>query len=218
MKLEYPTDYDLERTVERVRAVEDRLADVPELQHVLSSVGKVEGMVGQSTQGVYLAQVLLTFSDRDQRTMTIDELAVKVRSRLVDYPECIVTVTQPSMIGGQDVDIELEIAGAELAALDGLAVETQKRAEAIEGYRDTDTTVRAGKPELAIVPDRAVLADMGIPAAGLGTALRANLEGLDAGTFKRGDRNYDIVVELADEKGKAQVQRFMFPGAPGRQT
>ena len=148
---------------------------------------------------------MLVFSDRDERTLTIDELATEVRARLVDYPECILTVTQPSMIGGQDQDIELEIAGTELRTLDALALETQALADRIEGYRDPDTTVRAGKPELAILPNRAVLADLGIPAVGLGTTLRANLEGLDAGTFKRGDRNYDIVVELADQKGKAQV-------------
>jgi len=216
VKLEYPTDYNLERTIARVGEIEARLRDLPELRHVLSSVGKVEGMIGQSTQGVYLAQVLLVFSDRDERALTIEDLATEVRARLAGYPECILTVTQPSMIGGQDQDIELEIAGAELKTLDALALETQGLADRIEGYQDPDTTVRAGKPELTILPDRAVLADLGIPAVGLGTTLRANLEGLDAGTFKRGDRNYDIVVELADEQGKAQVERFLFPAAPGR--
>ena len=216
VKLEYPTDYNLERAVGRVNVIEERLRDVPELKHILSSVGKVEGVIGQSTEGVYLAQVLLVFSDRDQRDLTIHDLIEEVRTRLVGYPEAIVTVTQPSIIGGQESDIELEIAGPELSVLDELAVATKGRAEEINGYEDTDTTVRAGKPELAIIPDRPVLADLGIPAVGLGTTLRANLEGLDAGTFKRGDRNYDIVVELAEQQGKAQVERFMFPAAPGQ--
>ena len=35
----------------------------------------------------------------------------------------------------------------------------------------------------------------------IGVALRANLEGMDAGTFKRGDRNYDIAVEFEDRLG-----------------
>jgi len=216
VKLEYPTSYDLGRTSRRVRLVEERLKDVPELKHVLSSIGKVEGVIGQSTQGVYLAQLLLTFSDRDQRTITIEEIQTEVRKRLAGYPECIVTVTQPSMIGGQNQDIELQIAGDELTVLDRLAVETQTRTGQIQGIKDVDTTVRAGKPELAIVPKRAVLADLNVPAVALGMALRANLEGLDAGTFKRGDRNYDIVVELADEPGREQVEQFLFPGAPGQ--
>lgn len=216
VKLEYPTWYELEKTTERVKSVEDKLRGMPELKHILSSVGKVEGIIGQSTEGVYLAQVLLNFSDRDQRTLTIYDLQDEVRSRLAGYPECIVTVNQPAIIGGQSQDIELEIAGQELAVIDELAVRTRNLAERLEGFKDIDTTVRAGKPELAVTPNRAVLADLDISAVGLGMALRANLEGLDAGTFKKGDRNYDIVVELADEEGMKQVERFMFPAVPGK--
>ncbi|HON92534.1 MAG TPA: efflux RND transporter permease subunit [Sedimentisphaerales bacterium] len=216
VKLEYPTWYSLDRAIERVRLVEERLKDVPELRHVLSSIGKVEGVIGQSTQGVYLAQLLLTFSERDERTLSIEDLQTEVRKRLAGYPECIITVTQPAMIGGQNQDIELLIAGDELATLNRLALDTQTRAGQIQGIKDIDTTVRAGKPEMAILPKRATLADLDIAAISLGLTLRANLEGIEAGTFKRGDRNYDIVVELEDEPGRDQVEHFLFPGAPGR--
>ncbi|HOH29214.1 MAG TPA: efflux RND transporter permease subunit, partial [Candidatus Hydrogenedentes bacterium] len=50
----------------------------------------------------------------------------------------------------------------------------------------------------------------------LGTALRGNIEGITAGTFKREARNYDIVVKFAEKEGKDQVRDFLFPGAPGR--
>lgn len=216
VKLEYPTSYNLDRAIERVRLVEERLKDVPELKHVLSSIGKVEGVVGQSTEGVYLAQLLLTFSERDERTFSIEDLQTEVRKRLIGYPECIVTVTQPAIIGGQNQDIELLIAGDELTVLNRLAVDTQTLAGRIQGIKDMDTTVREGKPEIAIVPRRATLADLDVPAVSLGMALRANLEGIEAGTFKRGDRNYDIVVELEDEPGRDQVEQFLFPGTPGR--
>ena len=216
VKLEYPTWYELGKTSERIKTVEDNLRDLPELKHILSSIGKVEGIIGQSTEGVYLAQILLTFSDRDQRTLTIEELQAEVRSRFAGYPECIVAVSQPSIIGGQSQDIELEIAGQELEVIDELAIRTQNLAEELKGFKDIDTTVRTGKPELAVIPNRAVLADLDISAVGLGMALRANLEGLDAGTFKKGDRNYDIVVELADEEGMKQVEQFMFPAVPGK--
>ncbi|MBN2313215.1 MAG: efflux RND transporter permease subunit [Sedimentisphaerales bacterium] len=216
VKLEYPTWYDLDRTEERLKAIEKKLADLTELKHTLSSIGKVEGIIGQSTEGVYLAQILLVFSDRDQRTLSIYDLQNEVRSRLEGYPECIVTVTQPTVIGGQAQDIELEISGDDISTLEALALQTQNLAENIPGYQDVDTTVRAGKPELAILPQRAVLSDLGIPAVGLGMSLRGNLEGLEAGTFKKGDRNYDIVVEFADQQGKQQIEQFMFPGPPGK--
>ncbi|MBN1589612.1 MAG: efflux RND transporter permease subunit, partial [Pirellulales bacterium] len=42
-----------------------------------------------------------------------------------------------------------------------------------------------------------------------------NLEGIEAGTYKRNARNYDIVVKFAEKEGKHQVGEFLFPGADG---
>jgi hydrophobic/amphiphilic exporter-1 (mainly G- bacteria), HAE1 family len=215
VKLEFPTRYNLDQTVDRVGQVERNLSDLPELRNILSTIGKVEGIIGQSTEGVYLAQVLLRFSDRDERPQTIHELMDEVRSRVAGLADCIVTVGMPSAVGGQASDIELEISGEEFAALDRLATKTRGLADGIDGIVDADTTVRVGKPEIRVVPRRAVLADLGIPATGIGMVLRANLEGLESGTFKQGARNYDIVVKLEEEKGREQVAEFLFPGAPG---
>ncbi|MBC8217644.1 MAG: efflux RND transporter permease subunit, partial [Planctomycetes bacterium] len=173
VKLEYPTRYGLKQTQLRVRQVEERLKDLPELKHVLSTIGKVEGIIGQASEGVYLAQILLKFSERDERDLTIDTLETEVRKRMAEYPECIVTVSLPKIIGGQASDIEFEISGDELGALDQLALKSQELADKIDGFRDSDTTVRIGKPELLIRPRRAVLADLGVPAVGLGIGLRA---------------------------------------------
>ncbi|MBN2137679.1 MAG: efflux RND transporter permease subunit [Sedimentisphaerales bacterium] len=215
IKLEYPTRYSLGQTQRRVQEVEERVKDMPELKHILTTIGKVEGIIGQASEGVYLAQILLKFSERDERDLSIDTLQSEVRKRLTGYPECIVTVSLPKIIGGQASDIEFEISGDELSELDRLALKSQELTKTIEGFMDSDTTVRIGKPELRIRPRRAVLADLGLPAVGLGFALRANLEGLDAGVFKQGARNYDIVVELIEEEGKSQVEEFLFPGVPG---
>jgi len=215
VKLEFPTRYDLNQTLARIKVVEERLRDMADLQHMLTSIGKVEGVMGKSSEGVYLAQVLLRFPERDQRAITIYELMDEVRVRMAGFPDCTVTVGMPSFIGGQSSDLELEIAGEALGVLDTLALKGQQLCEKLGGFLDTDTTVRAGKPELRVYPRRAVLADLGLPATGLGLALRANLEGITAGTYKQGARNYDIVVKMTEEPGKDQVGEFLLPGAPG---
>ncbi|MCJ8499773.1 efflux RND transporter permease subunit [Desulfatitalea alkaliphila] len=217
VKLEYPTRYDLDQTWRRVRQVEDRLSDLPGLRHRMVTVGKVEGILGQSSEGVYLAQLLLKFPERDMRTVTVDELIARIRARLTDYPEAIITVAKPATVGGGlEVPVEMEIAGPSLETLDRMVLRTRDLAAAIDGLKDIDTTAREGKPEIRIRPNRPVLSDRAMPAAALGTALRANLEGLTAGTYKQDARNYDIVVRMEPRQGKDQVHHFQFPGAPGQ--
>lgn len=216
VKLEYPTSYSLDLTQKRLHEAIGLLKDTPQLRHMLSTIGKVEGVIGQSSEGVYLAQILLKFSERDERELTIDELMSMVRSRLLGHADSLVTVSTPPIVGGQSFDIEMEIAGDNLKTLDRLALRTRNIAQQISGIFDPDTTVRSGKPELRIYPKRAVLADLGYPATGLGFTLRANLEGIIAGTFKQNARNYDIVVKLTEQEGKDQVKDFLFPGVPGK--
>ncbi|NIA14699.1 MAG: MMPL family transporter [Nitrospiraceae bacterium] len=215
VKLEYPTRYNLEQTKARVREAEALIAGLPGLQHTLSTIGKVEGVMGQASEGVHLAQLLLTFGDKTGRSEPVDVLLGRVRERLRGYPDAIVTASTPEVIGGQGYAVELHFTGDDLDTLDVLAEEALLLARGLPGIVDPDTTVRAGKPEIRVRPRRAVLSDLGLPPTMLGMVLRANLAGLKAGTFKRGDRTYDIRVKFAEKQGKDQVAEFLFPGAPG---
>ncbi len=217
VRLEFPTDYSLDATMQRVAEAERRIADVPRLQHVLTTIGKAEGTLGQSSEGVYLAQMLLKFPQRTERPETIFDLMDEVRARMSGLPEAVVTVTQTSIIGGQSNPIEMEIAGQDLDELNRLALDSLRVAQSIAGVETPDTSVRPPKPELRVRPKREVLADVGTPALGLGMVLRGNLEGIEAGTFKSRAtaRNYDIVVKFAEQEGKEQVAGFLFPGGPG---
>jgi hydrophobic/amphiphilic exporter-1 (mainly G- bacteria), HAE1 family len=213
VKMEFPTWYSLAETEGRVQKALTILDKTPHLKHTLSTIGKVEGTIGQSTQGVNLAQVLLKFSERTERKTTISTLMEDVRKKLAGTPDAIVTVSIPNPVaGGQSSGVEMEIGGSDLTVLDSLATKAKAFSEDIPGLVDQDTTVRTGKPELKITPNREVLADIQSPATGLGAVLRGNLEGLKAGTFKQGARNYDIRVKFEKKSGKDQVKQFLFPG------
>lgn len=216
VKLEYPTRLNLEETMDRVRELEQRLEALPELRHQFTTIGKVEGVIGRSSEGVFLAQILLKFSEKTERTIPIKSLLEETRELLKDIPGVIVSVSQPSGIGGQSTPIELEIAGDEFDELDRLALQIEDFANRLDGYKDLDTTVRVGKPEIRVRPNRAILADLGIPATAVGMMMRSNIEGIDAGTYKESGRNYDIVVKMEEQFGKDQVREFLLPAMPGR--
>ena len=216
VKLEFPTSFDLAKTTENVLVIEEELQALPHLRHMLTTIGKVQGMVGQSSEGVHLAQILLRFNERTERSESLQDILDMTREKLQHYPGVISTIVVTSFTGGQGSDVEFEISGPELAELDRLSLVAEDISSSMPGFYDLDTTTRQGKPELRIRPDRAVLADLGFAPAMLGMALRGNLEGITAGTFKRDARNYDIVVKFSEKEGKDQVRDFLFPAAPGR--
>ncbi len=217
VKMEFPTRYSLENTTKRVTEIEHLLDEqLPHVEHLFTTIGKVQGIIGQSSEGVYLAQTLIKFSEKTARTETIHELLTRCRTLLKGVPDAIIIVNISSTIGGQEAPVQLEIAGESIERLDSYALRIADAMEEIEGLSDIDTTVRSGKPEIRIFPDRSVLSDLHIPPVGFGMTLRGNLEGIEAASYKKGDRTYDIRVKHEDRDGAAQVNAYLFPGAPGK--
>jgi HAE1 family hydrophobic/amphiphilic exporter-1 len=214
VKLEYPTRQNLESTVRRVGQAERLMKGLPGLRHVLSTVGKVEGL-GDSQEGVYLAQIQLALSDKTDREESISRILEEVRRRFRDYPDGVVTASIPGLIGGQSTPVEMEIRGENLDELDRIALSVKRIAAGTPGFVDVDTSVREGKPELLVRPRRAILSDLGIPPLSLGAVLRGNLEGEKTATYKTGSQTYDIRVKLAQEPGRGQVEAFQVPTGTG---
>lgn len=214
MKLEFPTRQDLETTVGRVQEAQGLLKGLPGLRRVLSTVGVVEGL-GENQQGVYLAQIQLNLSDKMDRDEGIARILTELRRRFRSFPDCIVTASIPGLVGGQSSPIDLEIRGDNLKELDRIALGVADRARKTPGFVDLDTSVREGKPEIRVLPRRAVLADLGASPLAVGALLRGNLEGVKAATYKSGAKTYDIRVKLAERPGKDQVQTFQIPTTPG---
>jgi HAE1 family hydrophobic/amphiphilic exporter-1 len=216
VKLEFPTGFSLERTRKRTMEAVDLVKDLPDIQGILINIGKVEGSLGKSPEGVYLSEIRLRLSDRDKRNYRVSEFVVGAQDRFKDFTDAIVTLSVPAPTGGSAAPVQIEIAGEDFSTLDQIAVNLKEKADKISGFVSTDTTARSGKPKILITPKRNVLSENQMSAVALGTSLRGNLEGLKAATFKRGDRSFDIVVKFAEQEGVEQLEKFSFAGKNGK--
>lgn len=212
VKLEYPGDFNLEETRRRAEAAAEKLRADPWVRGALVVAGKVQGIIGQVSEGPYLAEISLKLAPKTERALSLDGALDRVRAVLADEPGCMVSVMVPADVGGSSKLLEAEIGGDDLAALNRIGVEAFARMQAVPGVKDAESSVREGKPELRIRPRRTVLHDLGLPPSQLGLALRGHVEGLKAGAYQVGDRSYDIRVRLAEQRGMAQVEAFNLPG------
>ena len=173
-------------------------------------------MSGQASEGVYMGQIELFFAPKTERGWKIVDRIAEIRDLLRDETDCLVSAALPSKMGGQNFQIDQNLCGDDLEQLDRAALAIQSAALALPGVSTLETTVRDSKPEIRVRPKRTVLSDLGLPASLLGTIVRANIDGIEAASYKRGDRTYDIRVKLAERGGKDQIRQFMLPGADGR--
>jgi HAE1 family hydrophobic/amphiphilic exporter-1 len=76
------------------------------------------------------------------------------------------------------------------------------------GYVDLDQSMRLGKPEVRVIPDREKAAALGVDADQLATTVLAMIGGLDVGTFSEGGNRYDIRVRL-DRKDRGDAEAIL---------
>ncbi len=216
VRVEMPSYYDLARTAVRLDEIQGKLRNLPDLQHVLTTAGKAESRSGQANEGVYMGQIELIFTPKTERAWNIIDQLSHVRALLAQETDCLVSATVSSSMGPGGYQIEQNLIGDDLDVLNQTALAIQAATRDLQGVDLLETTVRETKPEIRVIPRRTVLSDMGMPATRLAAMLRANIDGIEAANFKRGDRTYDIRVKLAEMEGKDQIRQFMLPGVTGR--
>ena len=217
IRAEMPTYSNLDATAARLDAIAARLREtLPDLEHVLVSAGKADSMSGQASEGVYMGQIELFFTPKTERAWRIQNKIPEVRDLLSDEPGVRISVSTPSALGGQQFTIEETLSGDDLDTLNAVATSVRDTCASLPGVDFLDTTVRDPKPELRIVPRRAALDDLRLPPAAIGTIIRANVDGIEAATYRHGDRTYDIRVKLAEQPGADQVRQFLLPTPSGR--
>lgn len=216
IKFEFPTSYNIEKTRGRTFEAISIAEKLPELKSIMSNIGKVDGGFGRSSEGVYLAELRLRLADKDKRSISLDHFLELAREAFANFTDAIVTISIPSPAGGSDAPMQIEFSGDNLATLDQIALSVKDGMAEIPGFKSMDTTVRSGKKKIRILPRRDVLSENKLTAVTLGTSLRGNIEGLKAATFKKGDRNYDIMVKFAENEGTDQVEEFNFAGRDGK--
>ena len=216
IRLEFPDYYDLSRTQERTLAIARRIREDPDAVSVLATPGRADAISGQASEGVYLAQIEIVYKPAEERpNRPIDAILEDLRADLRAVPDVIATVSMPSFVA-MSASIQYNLMGPDLDELVRRAQDLQARASALPGLAQIDTTARDDKPEIRVHPDRAVMADMGLDAAAVGTMLRANVDGIEAASYKEDLKTIDVRVRLAEREGSEQIASLPVPAAPGR--
>jgi HAE1 family hydrophobic/amphiphilic exporter-1 len=177
--------------------------EVPEAESVLSSIGG-GGFGGTSSRS---AQILINLKPIKERSRSDEQIATDLRRKLVGIPGATIRVRtgQQMMIfrgvgstSGERLSIEIQ--GYDLATADVLAKKVQSVVEKIEGVTDTVLSRESGAPEGHFVVDREKLADLNVTVSAVSNTLKTAFMGTKGGTFRRGGREYDIVVKLANSE------------------
>ncbi len=206
--LEYPVNSNLEANRASTLAILDELAKIPEVETVTATLGYINAMMGQVSEGVYLTEVNLYLTPKNTRK-SIFQVADDLRMFLSGKENLRFAVNIPNPMGTSGSELTAYITGPDMEVL---MVEGDKAIDALRvsgASRDLDSSVRATKPRTNITPIRPVLRNLGVSETTLGMAVAGFFDGIEAGTYKVGTKSYDIRVKASEKKGYGTIAELV---------
>ena len=140
--------------------------------------------------------VAIRFLELDERHRTTYETLADIRKRIKDIPGGKLTIAMEAEGPPTGAPINIEISGDNFAILGKISKEIKDVLSKIPYVEDIRDDFVEGIPSVQVLVDRQKAALFGLTTDGIGFALKSAYNGLEVSSFREGDDDYDITVQL----------------------
>lgn len=213
----------IEHSIEQDLVIERALkARVPEIEHVVARVGSDE--LGLDPMGLNESDVFLQLKPKSQwRRSDKQWLADQIRTVLEDFPGIEFGFTQPiemrvsEMLTGSRGDVAVKVFGPDLATVNQLGTRIAEVLEGIPGAQDVLAQTGEGVEYLRLRIDAQAAGRAGLAVADVQDELRAQIEGLPAGTVITPERRIPVLVrgDGGVQQDPARFERLLLARGDG---
>ena len=194
IEFELPEGYNIEQTARMYSEMENIIIKHSTVKHLLATVGS-QSSIDKATN---LGKIDIKLIDAAEREKSTEQIVNELIEDLAVLANTKIQVSAQSSGAGGGADIEFYLQGQNLEQLTELKEEMMKKAADIEGLLNFDSSLRPGKPELTLVPDRLQMEEAGVSVYELALTLRAAVEGIVSTQYKENGNEYDIKISLND--------------------
>lgn len=189
-----PEGATLEYTDRYMREIEQRLLALPERRGLFTAVGLGFGGPGRVTDGF----LFLNLKPRGERDKSQQEIVQELFPELMSIPGVLAFVINPPSLGGRfsSSPVEYVLQGESYEELNQAVGTLMAEATKLGYMINLDTDLRLNKPQLDLSIDRERAAGLGVSVMDIGTTLETFLGGRVVTNFKRGTKQYDVILQM----------------------
>jgi cobalt-zinc-cadmium resistance protein CzcA len=195
----------LEQSIKIEREVEKAVLEFPEVQMVVSKIGRTE--LGNDPQEPNESDSVAVLRPIDEWTTasTMAELKERVRERLAQVPGANFLISQPiqqrvdELISGVRAEATVKIFGSDLDALRHAGDEIARVLGTIRGVKDLKVEQLFGQPYITIDIDRSKIARHGINVSDVREVIATAIGGQTATRVYEEHRRFSLVVRFPEQ-------------------
>jgi len=210
-----PEGATLEYTDRYMRQVEEIMLSRPETDGVFTATGVGFGGPGRVTNGF----VFMGLKPEDQREKSQQEIVQELFPQLFSIPGVLAFVMNPPSLGSDFnfTPVSYVLQGDSYEELQSAVGTMMAQASQLGYLINLDSDLRLNKPQLEITIDRERAAGLGVSVTDIGGTLETFLGGRVVTDFKRGAKQYDVIVQLkpSERATPSAIESIYLRGANG---
>jgi len=192
------------------------LTDMANVKHIYSRTVAITG--GSSAfENNSPNHIGIQFYDIEDRVEPSTQTVEEIRKRVEDIPGAQITVAEQEEGPPTGAPINIEIVGDTFNVLGSIAQQIRGVLEKIPFVQDVRDDYVPGSPTVKVRVDRQKAAMLGLSTDIIGFALKVAFNGIKVSTFREGDEDYDITVQLAESDRKVTdiLRELLIPTPEG---
>ena len=197
----------LSQAVSMQSILEARIKALPEVSHVFSKIGTADiatDAVPPSVADTFI--IMKPRSEWPNPRKPKATLVAELEATVERVPGSKYEFIQPSqmrfneLIAGVRSEVAIKIYGDDLDTLVDIGSQVETLLQSVSGNADVQSEQVTGLPMLTVTPNRANLARYGLNVADVQRTLSTAVGGRTVGKIFEGDRRFDVVVRLHDDR------------------
>ncbi len=209
-----PEGSTLEYTDRYLQQAEAIYRTVPEVQGQFAAGGLGFGGPGRVTDGF----IFVRLKPFNERKRSQQQIVQSVFGRMLSIPGVLaIPVNPPSLGGGTGQPVQFVLLAESYEELQKSMGVLMAEAQKLGYLVNSDSDLKLNKPQLEVRIDRDRASALGVSVSDIGSTLQTLLGGREAGRFKRGNRQYDVMLQVpsADRAAPATIEQLYVRGASG---
>lgn len=211
VEAKFPMSQSLTETVAQTSMLRKELRQFPEVNGVLSQVGRSND--GTDPSGFYYVQMQVNLKHKDdwKRKISMDDLVREMDDSLSKYQGIGYNYSQPIIdnvaesVAGINASNAVKIYGDDLVKLDEIASNVIKQIENVKGIKDVGILRNVGQPEISVILDREKMAAYGVKIADAQAVLEMAFGGKTATQKYEGEKKFDVRVRYSKDYRKDEI-------------
>jgi HAE1 family hydrophobic/amphiphilic exporter-1 len=171
-----------------------QIQQIPGVAHVMPTI----------FERVNHSHILVTLQPLEERSLSADQIAARVREIMAKYPAYKPTVILRTPLGGGEASsypIMVNLTGPDLQQLAQYSLRLLKDVEQMPIITDSKAVVNLSNPELRVSVDRQRAADLGVRVSDLARALRLMVSGEDEiSSYREAGERYPVTIRVREDQ------------------